>query len=101
MSRRCWRVFLGVALAVSWLLSLGACETASVVGGECVFGLSACGSRCVDVARDRRHCGRCGRDCEAEQQCRAGVCQAQGAPDFSGSRDAGAADAGTGRVTKD
>lgn len=91
---------------VSVLGLLSGCETASVVGGECVFGLSACGNRCVDVSRDARHCGRCDRSCKTNERCRAGVCQDQGGPAWVRPVDGAvssepAADAGALPVTKD
>src|SRR5689334_1521511 len=41
---------------------------------ECVAGLQACGTSCVDVAADVAHCGGCNQPCAAEQICSAGVC---------------------------
>lgn len=47
-----------------------AVDTTLVCGG----GTQACGSVCVDVAKDGAHCGRCGHDCGGGT-CVAGVCQ--------------------------
>ena len=41
----------------------------------CPSGRTHCG-RCVDVQRDPIHCGACGRLCNADQICAAGVCVA-------------------------
>lgn len=40
----------------------------------CGLGLTACGAGCVDVRRDPRHCGECGRDC-LDAACSAGSCE--------------------------
>jgi hypothetical protein len=45
---------------------------------ECTEGLTWCAAAaaCLDLARDPRHCGACGRACTAEQSCESGTCTA-------------------------
>lgn len=40
----------------------------------CGLGLTACGTRCVDVRRDTKNCGECDRDC-LDTKCSAGSCE--------------------------
>jgi serine protease len=40
----------------------------------CPQGLTKCGSACVDIARDVRHCGACGVSCVAGQACEDSRC---------------------------
>jgi hypothetical protein len=44
-----------------------------------------CSGGCVDLTRDRMHCGGCGQVCGAELACSAGVCSAPLLPDVSAS----------------
>jgi len=46
----------------------------------CPSGRLACGNTCVDVERDARHCGACGRDCGAAGVCGNGRCSTAAAP---------------------
>jgi hypothetical protein len=41
---------------------------------RCRGGTTRCGSSCVDLETDPDNCGRCGRECDADEQCRSGVC---------------------------
>ncbi|MFO0602792.1 MAG: MXAN_6577-like cysteine-rich protein [Polyangiales bacterium] len=91
--RRSWG-----SLTAAWcfLLALGAagCAGRPLVGGAspapddaavadagmdvvvtCAADATRCGSNCVDLRSDRRHCGGCGRACGALQVCLAGTCQ--------------------------
>lgn len=47
---------------------------------QCVSqaGKAWCAKRCVDLATNARHCGGCGRTCDAGQVCVGGECQAEG-----------------------
>ncbi len=46
----------------------------------CPSGQLACGDTCVDLERDARHCGACGRDCGAAGVCGNGRCSASAPP---------------------
>ena len=46
----------------------------------CPSGQTLCGTRCVDLDTDTRHCGACGRRCRAGESCCDGVCAAIGTP---------------------
>lgn len=63
--------------------SCGACSSGEVcgAGGVCVCGAEAsdCDGACVDVRRDRLHCGACGAACEPGWSCSAGECVDDGA----------------------
>jgi hypothetical protein len=41
---------------------------------RCRGGTTRCGSSCVNLNTDPNNCGRCGRECDADEQCRGGVC---------------------------
>lgn len=41
----------------------------------CKDGSTHCGAQCVDMGRDREHCGACGVVCGAQETCIAGRCQ--------------------------
>jgi len=47
---------------------------------SCPEGLTACGTRCVDILGDARDCGACGNACTEGQACNAGVCGVRCAP---------------------
>lgn len=52
-------------------------DAGAVADASCTTGQTACGTACVDLARDARNCGRCGGACAvtgAEATCAAGVC---------------------------
>jgi hypothetical protein len=36
---------------------------------------SRCGDRCVNLKTDERHCGRCGKSCDAGEECVRGKCK--------------------------
>lgn len=42
--------------------------------GDCKAPLSACEGRCIDLARDPKSCGECGRACGVSQVCMSGIC---------------------------
>jgi hypothetical protein len=42
---------------------------------SCVGGLSMCGTSCIDVTSDARHCGTCDNGCAANHACVTGVCR--------------------------
>jgi hypothetical protein len=41
---------------------------------RCQGGLTRCGGACVNTNTDPANCGRCGKDCDAGEQCRSGAC---------------------------
>jgi hypothetical protein len=41
---------------------------------RCRGGTTRCGAVCVNLDSDPDNCGRCGRECDADEQCRGGVC---------------------------
>ncbi len=94
-------VFTG-ALVVSVVPGCGL-ENA-LVGGACKPGYALCGSDCVDVLTDSRHCGRCDATCAPEVACSGGTCSgsfdassdATGDGSFSDANDGSAADASDG-----
>jgi hypothetical protein len=55
---------------VSELCADGRCGAPS----QCGAPLQACGGACVDVMRDTRHCGQCGRGCGVGERCQSGQC---------------------------
>jgi hypothetical protein len=42
---------------------------------ECERGLDPCNAMCVDLARDRQHCGSCNKRCDDDRSCVAGQCE--------------------------
>lgn len=54
----------------------GKCVTAPVIQPPttCAVGFAQCGSQCVDLRSDPRHCGGCSVTC-GSGECKAGVCQ--------------------------
>jgi hypothetical protein len=52
------------------------CSGADCINRNCVCqdGLTACNGRCVDTARNEKHCGDCGADCGDDERCRDGQC---------------------------
>ncbi len=62
-------IALGVAAAT---LSCGTSPPAS--GLQCGAGLADCSATCVDLQRDARNCGTCGRACASNEACVAGAC---------------------------
>jgi len=69
-----WRNLLG---AFALLLGLAACgedESSTEATPTCAAGDTLCGSSCVDVRRDSRHCGACGVTCAAGEICSDGAC---------------------------
>ncbi|MBI5537337.1 MAG: hypothetical protein HY898_31735, partial [Deltaproteobacteria bacterium] len=58
---------------------LGACSSDStepvVDSKACADGKTRCGSACVDLNKDPRYCGACGRSCDVGQVCSRGSCQ--------------------------
>jgi hypothetical protein len=55
----------------TWIYS-GPCE------GGCVGGDTCCGTSCVDLSSDNRHCGECGRQCGDGLSCEDGTCVCYG-----------------------
>jgi hypothetical protein len=55
----------------------GCAGTGACAGGVCVCpaGTSVCGDVCVNLKRDRRNCGECGKRCRAGRVCRRGRCR--------------------------
>ena len=41
---------------------------------RCRGGTTRCSGACVNLNTDPNNCGRCGRECDADEQCRNGVC---------------------------
>lgn len=71
------KLSLGLFLwVVGWFVALGvACDEGNaIVGGECAFGYSVCGDRCVRLSDDPMHCGACHRACGPSEICDDGVC---------------------------
>ncbi len=75
---------------VAWLAILSACSP--VVGAQCRGDLAQCGSECVDLDHDSRHCGGCFLACDDGQSCVLGACVGYPADDGG---VAAAGDAGT------
>lgn len=40
----------------------------------CAPPLTCCGGRCVDIQTDELHCGACNSACQANRECRSGMC---------------------------
>jgi hypothetical protein len=36
---------------------------------------ACCGTRCVDLIKDRHNCGACGFECGPQQECKGGACK--------------------------
>ena len=80
-----WCLLLALSVAGCVGRSVVARELVATDGGGMDAGMDAvvsctgdtilCGSSCVNTRSDRRHCGACGRACEALQVCLAGTCQ--------------------------
>src|SRR5712671_4864498 len=85
-----WRSFWLSIGAVAGVLAV-ACGSDTLVGGGCREGLSECSLKCVDLGRDPKNCGACGRRCGAGEICAAGVCGV----------DTGAGDAGSDVASSD
>lgn len=43
-------------------------------GATCFGGMVKCGGKCVDLQRDRGHCGTCDRNCQANADCQNSQC---------------------------
>ncbi len=54
------------------------CQCRKIV---CPQGLRLCGTACVDIARDKTNCGRCGNVCSNDRMCKNKNCVACAAPD--------------------
>lgn len=68
------RWFLGSLVG----LSLGACARDSLVDSfGCPEYQLVCDGVCTDVSRDSLHCGECGSECDAGEECLAGRCREQ------------------------
>jgi hypothetical protein len=65
-----WSLASGL-LACAAELDLGAVPPCGDGGTACI---TAASRACVDLQRDPRHCGACGRACEGEGACARGVC---------------------------
>jgi hypothetical protein len=46
----------------------------------CPTGQARCNDRCVNLKRNERHCGRCGKRCAAGEECVGGQCQGGSCP---------------------
>ena len=64
-----------LALSLFCALMVGSCAKGTTSGtppGGC--DLDTCGSQCVDLQSDSRHCGNCNTVCGTGQQCNSGSC---------------------------
>jgi hypothetical protein len=44
---------------------------------DCRGGRTRCDDKCVDLRKERKHCGACGNHCERGFECRDGACQSK------------------------
>lgn len=66
---------LGLRVSLLALVALGC---SPVTGARCRAELEQCGSECVDLQSDPRHCGACERACGDGQSCVRGECATSG-----------------------
>lgn len=70
------RIFLrgAPALGLGGLSALVPGASASAKHNKCAIGTTRCGRKCVDLAADPKHCGKCKHRCAPGQPCAAGTC---------------------------
>ena len=65
---------MSARVAAAVVAAVGLLSGCPRIGPECSAGQSACGTACVDLQADSRHCGACGATCGTNEACVEGGC---------------------------